>query len=255
VAPADAYASAIARAILVQKVAREDDMSTTIDDTMIGLTLFRNGVMSKLTFTSSGRGVGGASFNEALCLIDDAAVDATGINAVPRQLFNSDLLTQPAGSDGRGVCLQNQSIAFGNLTVRSVPSSAVFSIDATGAVTATDLEARRAELKRKRALPAAQPYVPAKTSLELTPHAEPAVPPAPPDLELIAALETARRQVAAERAAQQAATAPTTYGRTQMEIENELVFAIQQQRAASAAADADAEVFYRQRDAAQRAPT
>jgi hypothetical protein len=198
----------------------------TIDDTMIGLTIARAGATSKLAITSAGNGVGGASFNQTLTLVDDAPP----FDTVPKTLFNSDMLAQAVGGDTRGVCFQNQSIAFGNLTIKSVPSNAVFSIEATGAVALDELEAQRAELARRTAMPRALPYVPARTSTELTPHAAPAAPLVPPNKALIAADAEGARIIAAEHAARATAKGPTIVGEPLMAVQDQLRAAAQRQR-------------------------
>jgi hypothetical protein len=239
----DACPSAVARALVVQAQTCEDDMTTiTINSSSVGFTVAQNGVMSKLTFTAAGRGVGGASFGEVLMLVDDANLGATGFDTVGKVLFYSDMLCQASGA-AFGVCFEDQSIAFGNLTVQSCPSNATFEIEATGAL-ATPIKivpsasaAVQAESERLLALRndharrvAADRNAIPKGSLELTPHAEPAGEPVPPDPHLVAADELGARLFEEERQARAVAKGPTIVGKSLMQIQDEWRVAAMQAR-------------------------
>jgi hypothetical protein len=103
--------------------------TVTITSADVGVTIAQNGVLSQIRFMISSREV----FSN-LALVDDAPP----FDAVPRQLFNSDLLCFLTNRNGAlqfpaGVLLDGK-VAFGNLTVAACPRNAQFSIDCTGAL-------------------------------------------------------------------------------------------------------------------------
>jgi hypothetical protein len=105
----------------------------------VGVTIAQNGVLSGLRFLVADRGQY-AHFT----IVDDAPP----FDAVPRQIFNSDMLDMPTNKNGAlqspyGACIYNASIAFGNLTVLACQPDAVFEVDTTGALTLAEIEAGR----------------------------------------------------------------------------------------------------------------
>jgi hypothetical protein len=244
--------------------------TVTITATDVGTTIAQNGTLSGLRFLVADRGM-----YDHFTLVDDAPPYA----AAPKQLFNSDMLPMCTNANGAlqspfGVCIQNATINFGNLTVAACAHDAVFEVDCTGALTREEAEKTRsakaldrlvagtvfaealaaaAERRRDEAIIAAERIRAASWLREPPPAAEAAAPPLPPDPELIAAGQKAAQQVAAEATARAAAQGPTVVGRSSAEIETELLIAIQRRRASAATADEAAAKYYQAADARKTA--
>jgi hypothetical protein len=222
-----------------------------IDDSMVGMTVAQNGVMTNLTFVTSSRQI-----FANLTLVDDSAPH----DVVPWQLFNSDLLCSPTNANGAlqvpaGVMLDG-SVNFGNLTVAACPAGAVFSITCTGALaqpipaaTAIDrliastvhAEAFRAALKRG----AEEQIIAAERARTWSPPPPPQgveqPPPPPPDPAVADANARARAQIEAAALARVKAVGPTVFGPSQDAIRDEWLIWTHSQRAlavAGAAANA-----------------
>jgi hypothetical protein len=215
----------------------------TITSANVGQTLAQNGVLSALRFKVPTR-----AFARNFCLVDDAPPN----DASPRQLFSSDMLAQPPNNNGAlqspyGNCFQDASIAFGNLTVQACPEGAVFEVDATGALRSAvtvvpsyphehlKLEMQRrinAEIACVAEARARRNAVP-PTSVELTPHALPPSPLAPPDPSIINANKLADEQIVAERAAR-VAKRETIVGNSHDQIASEALIAARRRAQAGA---------------------
>jgi hypothetical protein len=89
-------------------------------------------------------------------------------------------------------------------------------------LTRDEIEQARHARDAARAMPPAKPYVPAKTSTEMTPHAAPPAPPAPPDPAIAEADAEGARIVAAEQEARAVAKGPTTIGAPLAQRQDEL---------------------------------
>jgi hypothetical protein len=221
----------------------------TITAADVGMTVAQNGVMSALRFLVADR-----AMYQHFIIVDDAVP----YDAVPHQLFNSDMLTQGTNRNGFfgspiGVCFEEASISFGNLTVAACPKDAVFEVDCTGAlatpvrvtpppadVYAAHLAQQRAELtalhaERVRTGYNARP----PTSLELTPHAAKAEPPKLPDPAMVAADEEGLRLFEAAQAARAQARGPTVVGQSLAEIQGNLRIAAWEAQAEKAKAEAE----------------
>jgi hypothetical protein len=225
--------------MVVQEIAA---MTTiTITSATTGLAIAQNGVLSVLRYKVASRQ--GGNF----CLVDDAPP----YDAVPRQIFNSDMLTQPTDDSGvllapYGVCFEDASIAFGNLTVAACPANATFTVDCTGALTtpvtvvhAYPSEAAKFESDRlsQLALDHARRVVADRdkkppTSIELMQAAgqkvEPPPPPPPPDPLIAEANRRADEAVEAQRA-QRIASRETTVGPSRDQIASEWLVVLRHQ--------------------------
>jgi hypothetical protein len=206
--------------------------TVTITHADVGMTVAQNGVLSALRYLVADR----ATY-QVFRLVDDAPPH----DVVPKSLFCSDMLTQATNNNGAlqspfGVCIQNATIAFGNLTVAACPTDSVFAVDCTGALAApipaasvphsghvAHLARQQAALVQAHAARvAADRDKTPPTSLELTPNAAKPEPPPPPDPELVAAEQRANELVAAERAARAAAKGPTIVGPPLEQVRTEL---------------------------------
>jgi hypothetical protein len=211
----------------------------TITAADVGVTVARNGTLSGLRYLVADRGMYGH-----FTLVDDGAP----FDAVPRQIFNSDMLDMCTNANGVlqspfGVCIQEASISFGNLTVAACPHDAVFEVDCTGALPLAEIEeARKARDKAAELPPSPGPapprYVPPKDYKEK--------PPPPPDPELVAANEEALRRWEAGKNA-------VIRGPSLEQIRTELLLAVQSRRAEAAAAEEAAATFYAAADARKAA--
>jgi hypothetical protein len=246
----------------------------TITAADIGMTVAQNGVLSTLRYLVADRGM-----FQIFRLVDDAAP----FHTVPRQLFNSDMLTQETNNNGAlqspyGVCFEDATIAFGNLTIAACPTDAVFSVDCTGALAApipavsaphdayvAHLAEQRLNLtalhaERVRTGYNARP----PTSLELMAAAAitvtPPPPPPPPDPMLVAVEQEAQTRWGEHR--EWLAKHGGAVGPSLEQIRTELLVAAQHRRAeeaaaaaANAAADQRAEEIRAARAAAQAEAT
>jgi hypothetical protein len=91
----------------------------TITSALVGKTVAQNGVLSAIRYL-----VAGGEMHQKFTLVDDAAP----YDAVPRQIYNSDLLNAGTNQNGTlqspvGVLFEDASINFGNLTVAACPAN------------------------------------------------------------------------------------------------------------------------------------
>jgi hypothetical protein len=184
--------------------------------------------------------------------------DATPYDVVPKSLFCSDMLDMCTNQNGAlqspfGVCIQNATIAFGNLTVAACPTDSVFEVDCTGALAApipaasaphseyvAHLAQQRADAQILHAerVRAGRDALP-PTSLELTPNAAKPEPPKPPDPAMVAADEEGLRQHQAAVAARARAKGPTIIGQPLAEIQDNLRIAARKAQAEKARIEAE----------------
>jgi hypothetical protein len=165
-----------------------------IDDTMVGVTVAQNGILSAIRYL-----VAGGEMYAKFTIVDDASPYDT----VPKQLFNSDLLDASTNLNGTlkspfGVLLQNGNQAFGNLTIAACPKNATFELDATGALPLAQIEAQRANRDRAAELRSPQPPAP------MPPHGyyqswQPPLTPPPPPLDPAMVALNAEAEAAGER--------------------------------------------------------
>jgi hypothetical protein len=217
----------------------------TIDRSSVGLTLVTNGTLTALRYVTAGTIPG-----EKLILVDDANLDTSGMyNSVARQLYCGDLLDMSTGIPNAnpnnlfGVMLKaggNVTVPFGNLTVVSVPTNAVFSADVTGTVaSASALEGQRRALAQRNKLPE-PPEPPPPNYVSPKDYVE--QPPPPPDPILVAAEKEA--QVRWNEQREWRAKHGGIVGPSLEQIRTELLVAAQRRRAEeAAAAEANAAMF------------
>jgi hypothetical protein len=123
----------------------------TVTGAQVGVTIARNGVISALRYLVADRGE-----YQRFSLVDDAPP----FDTVPRQIYSSDCLDQGTNRNGffqspYGVLFEDQSIAFGNLTVLNCPPNSVFEVDTTGALTLAEIEEARRLRDQRNAFPLA----------------------------------------------------------------------------------------------------
>jgi hypothetical protein len=233
----------------------------TITAASVGLTVAQNGALSALRCRIADR-----EPYRVFTLVDDAPPH----DAVPWQLFNSDMLGFRTNDDGAvpdpyGCLFFDQAIAFSNLTVAACPKDSVFEADCTGAL-ATPIpavmswshtahgerlkaEAQRREdeaIVRDEAIRTGRPLGPPPAYV---PPADYVEDPGPgPDPETLAINEEAQRIWAAQQGA-------LIRGRSLAEIRTELEIAAQRrkQAAALAAEQYEAQTAAANRIAAERA--
>jgi hypothetical protein len=198
--------------------------------------------------------VSGGQMYEKVIIVDDSPP----YDVVPKQIYCSDCLDQGTNRNGLfqsplGVLFQGQSIAFGNLTVKSCPTNSKFEIDATGALPWAQVEAQRTARAKAAALPPPPPYVPPPA-----PKVEPQPPPPPRPEWMVEVDAEAARQVAEATAARAHAKGPTICGPPLDAIRDDLFIAAGQRQAeVEAQQQANADMFAKAaaitaaRDAAQ----
>jgi hypothetical protein len=198
--------------------------TVTITSADVGITIARAGVLSALRYLVAGRGM-----FEWFTLVDDAPP----FDVVPRQLFNSDMLTCVTNGNGTlrspYVCFEDASISFNNLTVAACPPSGVLEVDCTGVLPLAALSLQRAvRAERARMPPPPLPPTPpprngyweAWRPALSTPAREQVRDPA---------REAAARIRTAELEARRTAIGPIVVGPSLVEIEDELRAATRRQ--------------------------
>jgi hypothetical protein len=232
----------------------------TITAADVGVTIARNGTLSGLRFLVADRGMYGH-----FTLADDAPPHAVS----PWQIFNSDMLSMCTNSNGAlqspfGVCIEDATIRFGNLTVAACPHDAVFEVDVTtGALSAAEREATRntnaldqlvagtvfAEALKAQAQRRADDAILAAEAIRTwtPPPVAPVAPqPLPPVPDPVVAYVAARAasQVEAATVARVNAKDPTVFGPPLDAIKTGLEISARRQRAEAQAADEAAAAFY-----------
>jgi hypothetical protein len=206
------------------------------------VTIARNGALSALRFLVADRGM-----YQPFTLVDDAPP-----YVVPEQLFNCDMLSFATNKGGAlrspFVVFEDQSIAFGNLTVAACPAGSKFEVDCTGALTWAEIEEARKTRDERAKLPPPLPPAP-RTYVPPANYVE--VPPPQPDPEIVAAYEEARRQWEAQKNW-------GVRGKSLAEIETGLIIAVRRQQEERRASEAAYAVLMEKalaRDAAQAEAT
>jgi hypothetical protein len=127
----------------------------TVTDADQGITIAQNGTLSAIRYLVSG----GEMYAKFIIADDSSSY------VVPKQIYCSDCLDRGTNRNGffqspYGVLFEDQSIAFGNLTVLNCPRNSKFEIDCTGALPLAAIEEARRLRDQRAAFPPPPPPPP-----------------------------------------------------------------------------------------------